>query len=122
MSNFKKFKVFSFFILLNQSITSKEFFHWTKLVFDLILLFILSKIFLETILISDFIVLIKRHSNKKNYKFHRIFNKNTIKISYSCLPNMRNIINTHNKKILEAENKTKKTCNCRNKTNCQFSG
>ena len=43
-------------------------------------------------------------------------------ISYSCLPNKRNIINSHNKKILEAENKTKITCNCRNKTNCPFNG
>ena len=43
-------------------------------------------------------------------------------ISYSCLPNKRNIINSHNKKILEAENKTKRTCNCRNKTNCPFNG
>ena len=58
----------------------------------------------------------------KNNKFHRIFNKNTIKISYSCLPNMRNISSSHNKKILEAENKTKRTCNFRNKTNCPFNG
>ena len=35
---------------------------------------------------------------------------------------MRNIINSHNKKILEDKNKTKRTCNCRNKTNCLFNG
>ena len=33
---------------------------------------------------------------------------------------MRNIINAHNKKILETENEAKRTCNCRNKTNCPF--
>ena len=33
---------------------------------------------------------------------------------------MRNIINSRNKKIVEAENKTKRTCICRNKTNCPF--
>ena len=33
-----------------------------------------------------------------------------------------NIINSHNKKILEAVNKTKRKCNCRNKTNCPFNG
>ena len=35
---------------------------------------------------------------------------------------MRNIINLHNIKILEAENNTKRTCNCINKTNCPFNG
>ena len=35
---------------------------------------------------------------------------------------MRNIINSHNKKILEAENKTNITCNCRNKMNCPING
>ena len=30
------------------------------------------------------------------------------------------MINSHNTKILEAENKTERTCNCRNKTNCPF--
>ena len=65
--------------------------------------------------------LIRLHFPKNN-KFHRIFNKNTIKISYSCLPNIRNVINSHNKKILEVENKAKRTCNRRNKTNCLFNG
>ena len=46
-----------------------------------------------------FLELIRLHFPKNN-KFHRIFNKNTIKISYSCLPNMRNVINSHNKKYI----------------------
>ena len=33
---------------------------------------------------------------------------------------MRNIINLRNKKILEAKNKTKRTCKCKSKTNCLF--
>ena len=36
------------------------------------------------------------------------------------MPNIRNVINAHNKKILETENEAKRTCNCRNKTNCPF--
>ena len=44
-----------------------------------------------------FLDLVRLHFPKSN-KLHKIFNKNTIKISYSCLPNMRNIINAHNKK------------------------
>ena len=58
----------------------------------------------------------------KSNKLQRIFNKNTIKISYSCLPNVRSVSNSHNKKILETENKAKRTCNCRNKTNFLFNG
>ena len=33
-----------------------------------------------------------------NHKFVKIFNKNTIKLSYSCMPNIRSKINCHNKK------------------------
>ena len=32
-------------------------------------------------------------------KFHKIFNRNTIKISYSCMSNMKTIVNSHNCKI-----------------------
>ena len=58
----------------------------------------------------------------KNSKLCKIFNKNTIKLSYSCLPNIKNIINSHNRKILK-ENKTSiKNCNCRMKNKCPFDG
>ena len=33
-----------------------------------------------------------------NHKFVKIFNKNAIKLSYSCIPNIRSKINGHNKK------------------------
>ena len=36
-----------------------------------------------------------------NHKFVKIFNKNTIKLSYSCMPNIRSKINGHNKKVLQ---------------------
>ena len=44
-----------------------------------------------------FIKLISKHF-PPNYKFIKIFNKKTIKLSYSYLPNMRSKINGHNKK------------------------
>ena len=34
------------------------------------------------------------------HKLHQIFNRNNVKVSYSCLPNVSNIIQSHNKKIL----------------------
>ena len=46
-----------------------------------------------------FIKLISKHF-PPNHKFVKIFNKNTINFSYSCMPNMRSKINGHNKKVL----------------------
>ena len=74
---------------------------------------------------KQFIIMIDKFF-PKHHKLHKIFDRNTIKLSYSCMPNMKSIINNHNKKILQkdvsnndicSKNNTKK-CNCRNKVNC----
>ena len=36
------------------------------------------------------------------HKLRKIFNRNTIKLSYSCMPNVKQIIDGHNKNILRA--------------------
>ena len=65
-----------------------------------------------------FLNLIKKHF-PPHHKFHKSFNKNTVKISYSCTHNIKTIINSHNTKILFPKNSTgKRTCNCLNKVNC----
>ena len=46
-----------------------------------------------------FLNLINKHFNQNN-PLTKILNRNTLKISYSCTPNMSSIINAHNKKIL----------------------
>ena len=51
------------------------------------------------------------------YKLYRIFNKNTIKVSYSCMTNMCSVLSRHNKKILSTK-KFQYGCNCRSKTEC----
>ena len=54
-------------------------------------------------------------------KLRPIMNKNTIKLSYSTLPNLQKIIAGHNKKILTNYQKDKnqdKTCNCRSTNPC----
>ena len=61
-----------------------------------------------------------------------MFHRNTIKISYSCMNNTKQIIDNHNKRILHSscssytkDNKystTNKTCNCRQKNNCPLNG
>ena len=45
-----------------------------------------------------FLNLIKKHFPRQ-HKFHKIFNKNNVKISYSCMPNMKSVINGHNTNI-----------------------
>ena len=43
--------------------------------------------------------MIKKHF-PQGHKFHKIFNKNNVKVSYSCMANMKSIISSHNKTIL----------------------
>ena len=77
-----------------------------------------------------FLGLIDKHFAKDN-KLRKIFNRNTIKISYSCMNNTKQIIDNHNKRILKSSehndtptSKTKdnKTCNCRQKDACPLDG
>ena len=46
-----------------------------------------------------FLKMIDKHFPKRN-QLHKVFNRNTVKISYSCTRNMKMIIQAHNKKIL----------------------
>ena len=73
-----------------------------------------------------FLKLIDKHF-PEGHKLKKAVNRNCVKISYSCTPNMRTIIQTHNNKVLEketseSETQRKSLCNCRNKDNCPLSG
>ena len=58
-----------------------------------------------------------------NHKFVKFFNKNTIKLSYSCMPNIRSKINGHNKKILQTKpTESQKLSNCFLKGDCPMNG
>ena len=54
----------------------------------------------------------------KNHTFKKIFNRNKVKVSYSCTQNTKPVINNQNMNILHQNNKIKDECNCRNKKNC----
>ena len=41
-------------------------------------------------------------------KLHKILNRNTVKISYKCMPNMKQIISKHNKTILSKKQQHRK--------------
>ncbi len=60
-----------------------------------------------------------------SHPLHKLLNKNTVKISYSCTPNINQIISNHNKTIINKTRPTEPTtrnCNCRNNTICPLDG
>ena len=65
----------------------------------------------------EFLNLVSKHFPKSHW-YSKIFNKNNIKVSYSCTDNLQTIIKKQNRKILET-NKTPSTeNNCPLKNNC----
>ena len=68
---------------------------------------------------KEFFKLLRLHFPKQ-HPLHRLFNDNTVKLSYSCMPNMDSIVKAHNTKILrkEEENIEEKSCNCRDRSSC----
>ena len=73
-----------------------------------------------------FLHLLDKHFNRDN-PLSRIFNRNTVKISYSCTKNMYNILSNHNKRLLNElitrdRNPDTGYCNCRNKEECPLGG
>ena len=58
-----------------------------------------------------------------NHKLRKLFNKNNLKLSYSCSPNIKQIIDGHNKTILSQnmpppQQTLTKLCNCRTPDKC----
>ena len=72
---------------------------------------------------KSFLCLIDKHF-PKSHKLHKIFNRNNLKVSYSCTTNMANIIQSRNRKILNENDKAsnEKKWNCRNKVLCPLDG
>ena len=69
---------------------------------------------------KKFLALIDKHFPIHN-RYSKIFNRNSIKISYSCTPNMKSIITSHNKTLSEPNSSTTKPCNCRRQI-CPLNG
>ena len=76
----------------------------------------------ETNIGKTFLNLIDKHFLKTN-KFQKIFNRNNVKVSSSCLPNFGNMIKSHNNRILsEEKTQDQPKCNCRQKDTCPLEG
>ena len=61
-----------------------------------------------------FLALVEKHF--KNTELRKYFNRSTVKISYSCLPNLSAIIAGANKKVIKeymSKDNIVKECNCR---------
>ena len=62
---------------------------------------------------KTFLRLIDKHF-PSHHKLNKLFNQNNVKISYSCMPNVK-----HNKTVLDTPtNTSERTCNCINKGKC----
>ena len=70
---------------------------------------------------KTFLNLLDRHFPTSN-KLHKIFNRNTVKVSYSCTENITKIIKSHNKNVTNNIVKTPLPCNCRVKSDCPMDG
>ena len=55
----------------------------------------------------------------RNHLFYNVFNKNTIKLCYSCMANIAAIISSHNKWILKPKIENY-GCNCRERDSCSM--
>ena len=72
---------------------------------------------------SKFLKLVDKHFGNHS-PFHKYFNRHTIKVSYSCMPNMASIISSHNRRIINSNERiTEQGCNCRGgSNNCILQG
>ena len=76
----------------------------------------------ETNVGRTFLQLTRKHF-PKHHKFHKIFNTNTLKLSYCCTTNIANTIKQHNSKVLDEKSDNEiSQCNGRAKNTCPMEG
>ena len=63
---------------------------------------------------------IVKESFSTEHPLRKIFNRNTLKVSYSCMPNLERKISAHNKSSLVNNHQSQE--NCRDKHSCPLSG
>ena len=77
---------------------------------------------------KSFLSLLNKHF-PRDHRYHKIFTRQTVKLSYSCCPNVNSLITQHNRKLLRRHEDTttpepgnQPGCNCRKKDLCPMSG
>ena len=75
---------------------------------------------MKTKMYKIFMRLLNQHFSR-HHKYYKLFNRKNIKLIYSFMPNMNNVIRKHNSKIVKNQAPcTIKTCNCCQKTDCPW--
>ncbi|XP_063692277.1 uncharacterized protein LOC134824333 [Bolinopsis microptera] len=79
----------------------------------------------ETNVGRKFFNLLEKHFPQDN-PLHKILNRNSVKVSYSCMKNMECLIKSRNKQLLrqhqETQEPTTRQCNCRSRNSCPLDG
>ena len=70
---------------------------------------------------KTFFKLAKNHF-PRDHKLYKIFNRNTLKLSYSCMSTMSSVIKQHNYRVLLTTENVHRLCTCRNKENFPLDG
>ena len=72
-----------------------------------------------------FLTLVKKHF-PPNHKLYKVINKDNVKVSYSCMPNVGAYISSHNIALMNKSRSTEETpreqCNCNNREACPLNG
>ena len=68
-----------------------------------------------------FLKLVRKHF-PSHHIIHKIFNTDTLKLSYCCRKNISNIRKQYNATVLSTLTTPKRLCNCRNKDTCPLMG
>ena len=78
---------------------------------------------IRTNVAHKFLALIDKHFPKLSV-LHKIFNRNSVKVSYSCMPNAKSNISNHNCRVLNNKMTSinEKTCSCRAESKCPLDG
>ena len=71
----------------------------------------------KTNVAKSFLRLLNKHL-PNTHSLYKIFNRNTIKFSYSCLNNVSQIIKQHNRNVSNKKQKQTNIFNCRIKIKC----
>ena len=58
----------------------------------------------------------------RGLELYKIFNRNTLKLSYSCMSSLSSVIKQHNYRVLSTTENVVRLCNCRNQENCPLDG
>ena len=70
----------------------------------------------------QFLSLVDKHF-PIHHRYHKLFNRNNVKCSYSCMNNVASIISSYNAKVLApGPEQASRTCNCRQPQNCPLNG